>query len=227
MDEEKGQDCCLVIKRKHVFKVWQFIQIFYGQILTLLVFSSFLSGSLVLVAQNTRQFRKYEKVSLASYEKTSALEFPALTICSKNQYKEEVLRKFGVQSRRSYVMDTDWIGDGLEEPWQIFEESVIPVDEIIEDLKIFLDTPTLDGQTIISLSPTGRFCEMNLFDPKEHFYFGRCHSLIIPDCLQKLGVSEIVFVLNTEVDIYLHDKNNFLNPDTKAKISIDYIHVPS
>ena len=220
MDEEKGKECCDELHKLFVKKVFEFVKRFYVKILIVLIFSSFLSGSLVLMVQNTRQFFKNEKVALSSYEKTSSLEFPALTICSKNQYKEEVLKRFGVQSRRSYVMNTDWIGNGENEPWRIFEESVIPVQEIIEDLKIYLDTPTLDGQTIISLSPTGRFCEMNLFDPKEHFYFGRCHSLIIPDCLQKLGVSEIVFVLNNEVDIYLHDKNDFLNPDTKAKISI-------
>ena len=220
MADELGSGGCLAANKPYITRGVEIVKRNYGKVLTISLLAVVLSSSLVLIGQNTAEFRKSEKVGVARYEKTSSVEFPALTICSKAQYDEEVLRKYGVQSRRSYVMNNDWVGNGEEEPWRIFEESVIPVDQIIDDLKIYLDTPTLDGQAIISLSPTGRFCEMNLFHPKEHFYFGRCHSLIIPDCLQKLGVSEIVFILNTEVDIYLHDKNDFLNPDTKAKISI-------
>ena len=140
MAEELGAVGCFAITEPHLHKSLEIIKRNYGKILTILLFTVVLSSALVLIGKNTKEFRKSEKIALTGYQKTSSLEFPALTICSKAQYNEGVLRKFGVQSRRSYVMNNDWVGNGQEEPWRIFEESVIPVEEIIDDrLQYLLD----------------------------------------------------------------------------------------
>ena len=50
-----------------------------------------------------------------------------------------MLKSYGIQSSKSYAMDTDWIGNGLEEPKRIFEESVPTVEDIISDITFYLD----------------------------------------------------------------------------------------
>ena len=99
-------------------------------------------------------------------------------------FREERLNFYGIQSSKSYAMDTDWVGTGQEDPWRIFEDSVLKLEDIILDIKVYLDRPTPEGQTIVSLSSSGRFCEKNLFESRDHFYYGRCQSLSVPPCLQ-------------------------------------------
>ena len=90
-----------------------------------------------------------------------------------------------------------------------------------------------------SLSPNGRFCEKNLFEARDHFYYGRCQSLSVPRCLHgksnrnyfhfsiilrfvlEFGISELVVTLNTDTDIYVHNRNNFYHPTNNAKVSIN------
>ena len=87
--------------------------------------------------------------------------------------------------------------------------------------RILCAQPTLDGQTIVSLSADARFCGRSFFRSENHFYYGRCHSLEVPDCLQDLSLSELVVTLNTATDVYVHDRFNFHNPATNFKLSVD------
>jgi hypothetical protein len=66
-------------------------------------------------------------------------------------------------------MDMDWVGDCEISPEKMYDDAVIPVEEIVSDCKVFLNTQTLDGQSIISLSVDGRFSGKTLFAPKEIF----------------------------------------------------------
>ena len=49
------------------------------------------------------------------------------------------MKSYGIKSSKSYAMDTDWIGSGIEEPWKIFEESVPKLMDIISDINFYLD----------------------------------------------------------------------------------------
>ena len=192
----------------------------WRKLLLLLLLLSLAGGVLGLAARCLAAFGQGETFGVARQEETQAAAFPALTLCARRQYREEVLREAGVASARSYAMEADWLGDGETPARELYEEAVIPVEEIVSDLKVFLNTPTLDGQTIISLSAVARFCGQILFRPKEHFYFGRCHSFHAPACLQEHGISEVVFQLEEAADIYVHQEDGFFNPDTKAKLSV-------
>ena len=46
-------------------------------------------------------------------------------------------------------MDTDWVGTGSEDPEMIFEDSVLELEDIITDIKVYLDKPTPEGQSIV------------------------------------------------------------------------------
>ena len=81
--------------------------------------------------------------------------------------------------------------------------------------------PTVDGQTIVSLSADGKYCGRSFFRAQHHFYYGRCQSLEIPQCLQSLVVSEMLITLNTGMDVYVHDRSYFLHPTTNFKVSVD------
>ena len=50
-----------------------------------------------------------------------------------------MLKSYGIQSSKSYAMDTDWVGSGSEEPNRIFEDSVPTVEDIISDITFYLD----------------------------------------------------------------------------------------
>ena len=192
----------------------------WKKLLLLLLLLILVTCLLVLAGRCWGDFAKAETFGVRALEDTSKVAFPALTVCSKRQYKEERLRESGILSTRSYAVEADWVGDGETAPALLYREAVIPVGEIVSDLKVFLNTPTLDGQAVIRLTPDGRFCGETLFHPKEHFYFGRCHSLVVPRCLQEHGVTEVVFTLGEAADIYVHHREAFFSPDTKAKLSV-------
>ena len=46
-------------------------------------------------------------------------------------------------------MDTDWVGFGSEDPATIFEQSVLQLEDVIADIKVYLDRPTPEGQSIV------------------------------------------------------------------------------
>merc|ERR1712061_73917 len=104
----------------------------------------------------------------------SPSDYPVFTFCSKNQYSEFKLKSYGIQSSKSYAMDTDWVGSGSEEPNRIFEDSVPTVEDIISDITFYLDRPTVDGQTIVSLAADGKYCGRSFFRAQHPFYYGRC-----------------------------------------------------
>ena len=70
----------------------------------------------------------------------------------QEQYREDKLQKYGIQSSNSYAMDTDWVGTGSEDPEMIFEDSVLKLDDMIIDIKVYLDKPTPEGQSIVRKS---------------------------------------------------------------------------
>ena len=192
----------------------------WKKLLLLFALLLLVTGLLLLAARCWGEFAKAETFGDWQQENTSKVAFPALTVCSKRQYKEERLREAGVISTRSYAVEADWLGDGQTAAAILYREAVISVEEIVSDLKVFLNTPTLDGQTVIRLAPGGRFCGQTLFHPKEHFYFGRCHSLVVPRCLQEHSVTEVVLTLEEAADVYVHQQEAFFSPDTKAKLSV-------
>ena len=192
----------------------------WKKLLTLFVLFLFVSSLLVIAGRCWAEFAMAETFVVWRQEETSKVGFPALTVCSKRQYKEERLREAGVLSTRSYAVEGDWLGDGQTAAATLYQEAVIPVEEIVSDLKVFLNKPTLEGQTVIRLAPGGRFCGETLFHPKEHFYFGRCHSLVVPRCLQEHSVTEVVLTLEEAADVYVHHQEAFFSPDTKAKLSV-------
>ena len=51
-------------------------------------------------------------------------------------FREERLNFYGIQSSKSYAMDTDWVGTGLEDPWRIFEDSVLKLEDIIKPMVV-------------------------------------------------------------------------------------------
>ena len=59
----------------------------------------------------------------------------------------------------------------------------------------------LNWLSIGSLSTNGRFCEKNLFESRDHFYYGRCHSLVVPQCLQ--GILNMDGIRNNYILFYL------------------------
>ena len=56
---------------------------------------------------------------------------------------------YGIQSSQSYAMDTDWVGHGTEDLGRIFEESVLKLEDIVKDIKFYLDNSTPEGDTIV------------------------------------------------------------------------------
>ena len=56
---------------------------------------------------------------------------------------------YGIQSSQSYAMDTDWMGHGTEDLGRIFEESVLKLEDIVKDIKFYLDNSTPEGDTIV------------------------------------------------------------------------------
>ena len=73
----------------------------------------------------------------------------------------------------------------------------------------------------MSLSADGKYCGRSFFRPQDHFYYGRCQSLELPECLERLTVSSLLVTLSTPVDVYVHDRFNFQHPTTNFKISVE------
>ena len=64
-------------------------------------------------------------------------------------HRDEQLKMYGIQSSQSYAMDTDWVGHGTEDLARIFEESVLKLEEIVKDIKFYLENSTPEGDTIV------------------------------------------------------------------------------
>ena len=59
------------------------------------------------------------------------------------------MKIFGIQSSQSYAMDTDWVGLGTEDLGRLFEESVLKLEDVVKDIKVYLDNSTPEGETIV------------------------------------------------------------------------------
>ena len=192
----------------------------WRKVVALLVLAGLAAGAAAVAGSCWSAYSGGRTVGVARMEETAAVAFPVVTVCSRRQYREDVLQAAGIVSRRSYAMEADWVGEGETPAGDIYRSAVIPVEVVVSDLKVFLNTPTLDGQTVIGLSPGGRFCGRQVFRPKEHFYFGRCHSLTVPECLQELGITELVVQVEEAADLYVHQADAFYSPDTRAKLAV-------
>ena len=103
----------------------------------------------VIFVQSIQKMNKKEKLFITRMKRIASSDLPVFTFCSKDQYKEDRLKRYGIQSSNSYAMDTDWVGTGSENPEMIFEDSVLKLEDIITDMKVYLDKPTPEGQSIV------------------------------------------------------------------------------
>ena len=94
-------------------------------------------------------YRRLPKILVTESGAVSGDDLPVFTFCSRDQYQDEVLQHHGIQSSSSYAMDHDWVGAGDEDPRIIFEQSVMRLENIVLDVKIYLDNSTPEGQSII------------------------------------------------------------------------------
>ena len=121
---------------------------------------------LVVFVQSINRVTRDLKVMSTSTKSFSPSDLPVFTFCSKEQYRqvmnhycdlfltissfrEEKLKMYGIQSSMSYAMDTDWVGHGTEDLGRIFEESVLKLEDIVRDIKFYLDNSTPEGDTIV------------------------------------------------------------------------------
>ena len=105
--------------------------------------------ALLVFIQSFRRLNSQENVLTSSSRKVSGEDLPVFTFCSKEQYRDDILQSYGIQSSSSYAMNHDWIGFGEEDPEDIFENSVFKLENIVLDVKIYLDRPNKEGKTII------------------------------------------------------------------------------
>ena len=122
-------------------------QKFKGLLLVILLFLQICA--LLVVVQSFTRLNSQENVLASSSRKVRGQDLPVFTFCSKDQYRDDILQSFGIQSSSSYAMNHDWIGFGEEDPEDIFENSVFKLENIVLDVKIYLDRPNKEGKSII------------------------------------------------------------------------------
>ena len=71
---------------------------------------------------------------------------------------------------------------------------MIQIEDLIDNLRIDLEIP-FEGQSavIVDVENFTNFCGASFFRPTEYYFNGRCYSFLLPECLLKLGILEMVF----------------------------------
>ena len=149
------------------------------------------------------------------YLPTSETPFPDLSICPSDPYNLETLIQNGIKGVDEYRFNSNWNSDNPgKKAKDLYEEVVIDVTNIIENINIFLECQ-YNGSNVLSLNSFNKIVchNQSLFEIKEYYFNGDCLILTMPDCLSKSGVLEIALQFNVDVHIFLHHKG-------KAKFEI-------
>ena len=149
MEEERDSQYLLYHLKNLLLELSKLIKNHKCKGIFLLILFSLQICALLVFIQSFSRLRSSENVLTSETRKVSSQDLPVFTFCSKDQYRDDILQSYGIQSSSSYAMNHDWIGFGEEDPEDIFENSVHKLENIVLDVKIYLDRPNKDGDTII------------------------------------------------------------------------------
>ena len=157
-----------------------------------------------------------------SYSYIAAEPFPDLTVCPSVPYKANVLLKNGIPDRKSIQFESDWVSnDSTTSAEDLFDQVVYDLEDIVEDLQLYLETPFHGNATIFFPSSRfGNICNQTLFRNTDYYYNGRCFTLRLPHCILKLGVLELVLHFHKKVDTFIHHEGQFFSPNSRARVDV-------
>lgn len=182
--------------------------------------------TLVLLIQVAKCVDKYLNKNTGTGDKyvhVSKTSFPELTICPTYPYKLDVLQRNGISNRNKIQLEAQWLSNNsLTTPQKLFKQIIIPANEIIHSVIIYLEQ-LVDGENTIKLSAYDKVCEgqEELFEPKPYYWNGNCYGFSMPSCLAKAGPLEIVFEYYETTEIFIHHYGQFLSPNSRTRVNVE------
>ncbi|TRY74726.1 hypothetical protein TCAL_14549 [Tigriopus californicus] len=172
----------------------------------------------ILIFQASQCVIKYLDASTGTGDKyvhVARTSFPVMTICPSYPYKLDRLQYHGIMTKSDIQFNSQWTSnDSTVDPVTFYEDIVVGVEEIVEDILIYAEVP-INGTNSFMLYGNSTFCGQGLFQIEQYYYNGDCYALELPDCLVEAGVLEIVFDFRTKTDIFIHHKGQFLSPNAR------------
>lgn len=172
----------------------------------------------ILIFQASQCVIKYLEESTGTGDKyvhVARTSFPVMTICPAYPYKLDRLQHHGIMTKSDIQFQSAWISnDSTVDPITFYEDIVVNVEEIVEDILIYAEVP-INGTNNFLLYGNSTFCGEELFKIEQYYYNGDCYALELPKCLIEAGVLEIVFDFRTKTDIFIHHKGQFLSPNAR------------
>ena len=157
-----------------------------------------------------------------SYSYIADQPFPELTVCPSLPYKENILARNGIPARKYIQLEADWVSnDSRTTPEDLFEQVVYNLEDLVEDLTLYLETPSNGNASVFF--PSGGFnniCNKTVFRYTDYYYNGRCFSLQLPQCILNLGVLELILHFRKKVDIFIHHEGQFFSPNSRARVDV-------
>ncbi|XP_059098535.1 uncharacterized protein LOC131892719 [Tigriopus californicus] len=181
----------------------------------------------ILIFQASQCVIKYLDASTGTGDKyvhVARTSFPVMTICPSYPYKLDRLQYHGIMTKSDIQFNSQWTSnDSTVDPVTFYEDIVVGVEEIVEDILIYAEVP-INGTNSFMLYGNSTFCGQGLFQIEQYYYNGDCYALELPDCLVEAGVLEIVFDFRTKTDIFIHHKGQFLSPNARSRVDVDTGH---
>ena len=186
----------------------------------------FVICTLVLLIQVAKCVEKYLYKSTGTADKyvhITQTSFPELTICPTYPYKLDVLQQNGISDRKKIQLAAQWLSNNSDKtPQKLYEEIIIPTNEIIHSVIIFLEQK-VGGKNRIKLSADEKVCSGQevLFEPKPYYWNGNCYGFSMPSCLVTAGTLEITFEYYEHTDIFIHHYGQFLSPNSRSRVNVE------
>ena len=115
----------------------------------------------------------------------------------------------------NFTFGGDWssrLNDSLSIK-DLYAKAAFTKEQLIKSTKISLERP-LNGSRQVTFGPNANICGGKVFVAYPYYFFGDCFVLELPKCVLDAGVLEIDIRTKRNVDIFLHHRKQFLNPNS-------------
>ena len=187
--------------------------------LTIINVSIILTSTIILFIQAKtciERFIQSDTKAIISEKRTGDTTFIAFTICPSygDAYNQNILESYG-SSVNQYRSGNFTLANGFANHCQAFEAVSHNLSYLIKSIKVSTADKTRP-RVHVAIRP--KSTEATLVT-KYDSTFGRCYSLQLEPTVTALGITKIEFSTRLNVYIYLHHPGQYMDVDSKSKVS--------
>ena len=188
--------------------------------LTIINVSIILTSTIILFIQAKtciERFIQSDTKAIISEKLTGDTTFIAFTICPSygDAYNQNILESYGSSVNQYRGGNFTLANHGFANHYQAFEAVSHNLSYLIKSIKISTADKTRPRVQVAIRPKSTEATLVTKYDST----FGRCYSLQLEPTVTALGITKIEFSTRLNVYIYLHHPGQYMDVDSKSKVS--------